>query len=292
MSPATTSAALFGTKFCFQNASMSSRVIPLTDASVPISVVAVRMALAVERPRRNLAGDGGRVVALLHQLPEPGGALPLDLFGRERRMERDVGHQVSVGREVLRQRSRRHRRRIHRAVRRERGAELRDLVGDLRARCASLFPSSSIAATKLASPGLLAGLASLPVLSTRFAGDNRHAGDAGSGSASARWRAWRTRESRAPAARAGPAFGVSKRHGLVGVDRFAAALLRLRGRGGLASRARRRSPLADRGRRAARRAQSWARCSRANALHRRRRDRAVALDVLLEIVRRAEVVVV
>ncbi len=38
MSPATTSAALFGTKFCFQNATMSSRVIAFTDASVPISV--------------------------------------------------------------------------------------------------------------------------------------------------------------------------------------------------------------------------------------------------------------
>ncbi len=38
MSPATTSAALFGTKFCFQNAIMSSRVIAFTDASVPISV--------------------------------------------------------------------------------------------------------------------------------------------------------------------------------------------------------------------------------------------------------------
>jgi hypothetical protein len=38
MSPATTSAALLGTKFCFQNASIASRVMPLTDASVPSSV--------------------------------------------------------------------------------------------------------------------------------------------------------------------------------------------------------------------------------------------------------------
>ena len=38
MSPATTSAALLGTKFCFQNASMSARDIALTAASVPISL--------------------------------------------------------------------------------------------------------------------------------------------------------------------------------------------------------------------------------------------------------------
>ncbi|HVJ62485.1 MAG TPA: hypothetical protein VM555_07200, partial [Tahibacter sp.] len=34
MSPATTSAALFGTKFCFQNAAMSSFESALTEASV------------------------------------------------------------------------------------------------------------------------------------------------------------------------------------------------------------------------------------------------------------------
>ena len=38
MSPATTSAALFGTKFCFQNASMSARDTLLSAASVPISL--------------------------------------------------------------------------------------------------------------------------------------------------------------------------------------------------------------------------------------------------------------
>ena len=37
MSPATTSAALFGTKRSFQNACMSARDIAFTDASVPIS---------------------------------------------------------------------------------------------------------------------------------------------------------------------------------------------------------------------------------------------------------------
>jgi hypothetical protein len=38
ISPATTSAALFATKFCFQNADKSARVIAFTDASVPISL--------------------------------------------------------------------------------------------------------------------------------------------------------------------------------------------------------------------------------------------------------------
>ena len=38
MSPATTSAALFGTKCCFQNASIPSRVIVLFEDSVPSSV--------------------------------------------------------------------------------------------------------------------------------------------------------------------------------------------------------------------------------------------------------------
>ena len=38
MSPATTSAALLGTRFCFQNAIMSARVMALTAASVPISL--------------------------------------------------------------------------------------------------------------------------------------------------------------------------------------------------------------------------------------------------------------
>ncbi len=38
IAPDTTSAALFGTKFCDQNACRSSRVIALLDASVPSSV--------------------------------------------------------------------------------------------------------------------------------------------------------------------------------------------------------------------------------------------------------------
>ena len=56
--------------------------------------VAVRMPVAVERRRRDLRRDLRRVVALLHELPEPRGALALDLLGRERRPQRDVGHQV------------------------------------------------------------------------------------------------------------------------------------------------------------------------------------------------------
>ena len=83
---------------------------------------------------------------------------------------RDVGHQVEQRREVPSQRARR-RPAIASIV--DAGAERARRAARLRrqsaARCASPCPSSSIAAVKLASPGLSAGFASLPVLTTRFA---------------------------------------------------------------------------------------------------------------------------
>ena len=149
-------------------------------------------------------------------------------------------------------------------------------------------PSSSIAAVKLASPGLSSGFASLPVRSTRLAatiGRPRRSfrisvrpfgsvADAGVASCSGR---------------AAAGFGISLRHGssalIDSLPSPAAALrrgrrgdLRLRGRlpgHGVHHDARRRRQLIARER-----------------LQRGRRHRAIALDVLLQIIGIPEIVVV
>ena len=130
--------------------------------------IAVRMHRAVERRRHDLRRHLMRVVALLHELAETAGALPLDLLGRERRMQRDVSEQIERRGEVLRQRARR-----------DVVASIELLVPSDAPSCATssaicgafrvAVPSSSIAAVKLASPGLSSGFASLPVRSTRLA---------------------------------------------------------------------------------------------------------------------------
>ena len=147
----------------------SSRDIALFDASVPISgkpygCDAPKSAAAIA-----VAGDLAGILALLHQVGEPARALPLDFLRREARMPDDVGHQ-------------------HRAARRSSAAATRPSpatrpssttcaaiapsCATSSAICSALrvaVPSSSIAAVKFASPGLSAGFAPLPVLTTRLA---------------------------------------------------------------------------------------------------------------------------
>ena len=132
MSPATTSAALFGTKFCFQNASMSSRVIAFTDASVPISVKPYGCCVAVERLHRDRAPrapPGCRAAARAARAAARAAA-------RSRRpgttgAATTSASRSSVAGKFFGERPRRHRHRVHRAAGAERRAELRDLVGNL-----------------------------------------------------------------------------------------------------------------------------------------------------------------
>ena len=103
MSPATTSAALFGTKFCCQNADISARDIAFTDASVPISLYpygcrSPYSTIAVTCPA---TCDG--LSRCCTSLAEPLRPLAFDFFRRKRRMQRDVGDQIEQRAEVLAQ---------------------------------------------------------------------------------------------------------------------------------------------------------------------------------------------
>ena len=103
MSPATTSAALFGTKFCFQNA--ACRRASCLDRRLGADLgEAVRMTVAVQRTPRSPAPRPAEALSrCCTSCASRLRALPLDLGGREGRPQHDVGHQVQRRREVLRE---------------------------------------------------------------------------------------------------------------------------------------------------------------------------------------------
>ena len=219
------------------------------------------------------------------------GALPLDLLGRERRTQRrrrpadpsvagkffdsDRADSVVASIELLRAEATR------------RAARLRRRSA---ARCAWTCPRRSIAAAKLARPGLSSGFASLPVRSTRLAatiGSPRRSFRISVRPFGERGRCRRGQLQR----RAGPASASRSRHGSSALIDSAPAPAAACDAGGVGDLRR-----ASAGCRPAPRAATHARRRRqliaAQTSERGRRHRAIALDVLLQVIRRSQIVVV
>ncbi len=89
------------------------------------------MTRSVQRHGHHLRRDLPRVVPLLDELPESTRSLPLDLIGGKRRVQGHVSHQVERGSEVLRERPGTDGRRVHGAPGIERGAKARHFVSNL-----------------------------------------------------------------------------------------------------------------------------------------------------------------
>ena len=103
-------------------------------SAVPAIAGAVAVRLPVEDSGERLGGDGGRIVARLQQRRQPLLAHPLELFLRERRPQRDVGHDRQRIGEPRDRHVQPDRRRIERAAGAKIGAEEVDRVGNLQRR--------------------------------------------------------------------------------------------------------------------------------------------------------------
>ena len=169
--PDTTSAALFGTKFCDQNALQvvaRHRLVRRLGAELGVAV-RVRRSRRAPPPSRAAPPAPGfsrcctRLARRLARCRSTSSAGKLGL-PRHVRHQRRAAPGSSAAATLRSTCDRVHRRR--RAERRRRAARPRRRSA---ARCASPCPSSSIAAVKLARPGLSAGFAPLPVFTTRFA---------------------------------------------------------------------------------------------------------------------------
>ena len=126
------SAALFGTKACLPEC---RHVVARHARQRRIGAdarKAVRMMRPIERRRGDERHELARIFSNLAELRAAACPLPFDLLGRKRRVEHDIRHEIERLGEIFLERSALHVRRIHRARRRQRRTELREIVRDLR----------------------------------------------------------------------------------------------------------------------------------------------------------------
>ena len=126
------------------------------------------MRRAVEDARERQRGNRRRIVARLQQAGEPLLPQPFELVFRERRPQRDVGHDRQRVGEPRDRHVQPHGRRIEARSSAPRSAPRKSTASAISSAEREPAPSSSIAAVRLATPNLPAGSSALPLSTTRL----------------------------------------------------------------------------------------------------------------------------